>query len=401
MATEEMAAKFQDYAQKAIAAQQEITDRQRKFSDDRRGMMASEFDKLGMDYQAWALQKQGADEYYRSAQDAFEEGQKALAAGDAATANLKFDEAKKYADTASEAYKGLHRDIKDGDKTLITSTTTLGISLENMKNASDIAQEAAKAQADAAANGMNDLIKKFSLDSLTVKMSDLEKSWTNQWLNMQQEAGKNLDGVQEHLVGIATTVSSELKDPWLRDWAEMQRAAGTQIDIVDKALLDLTSKERTVWVNVKERGVLGSSIDAAINQNSSPNTAPRTYHLGGLIQAFQAGGPVFSAWKVFAGGGHLPGYGGGDRIPALLEAGEFVMRKEAVARIGANLLAQMNRAGAARFAEGGAAGQGTGARSQGTGKTVVLDLRSDGRWNASGGGAETFLAQIEAAMGRA
>lgn len=44
----------------------------------------------------------------------------------------------------------------------------------------------------------------------------------------------------------------------------------------------------------------------------------------------------------YATGGKLPGYGGGDRIRALLEAGEFVVRKEAVKKYGAGLFAGLN-----------------------------------------------------------
>ena len=43
-----------------------------------------------------------------------------------------------------------------------------------------------------------------------------------------------------------------------------------------------------------------------------------------------------------ATGGKLSGYGGGDRINALLEAGEFVIRKEAVRRYGAGLFQALN-----------------------------------------------------------
>jgi hypothetical protein len=40
-------------------------------------------------------------------------------------------------------------------------------------------------------------------------------------------------------------------------------------------------------------------------------------------------------------GGFIPGFGGGDRVPALLERGEFVMNKDAVQNIGvSNLMAQ-------------------------------------------------------------
>lgn len=44
-------------------------------------------------------------------------------------------------------------------------------------------------------------------------------------------------------------------------------------------------------------------------------------------------------------GGPIPGYGGGDRVRALLEPGEFVLRKEAVRSIGLDRLIQMNRLG--------------------------------------------------------
>jgi hypothetical protein len=44
----------------------------------------------------------------------------------------------------------------------------------------------------------------------------------------------------------------------------------------------------------------------------------------------------------FARGGKLSGYGGGDRIKALLEAGEFVIRKEAVKKYGTALFAGLN-----------------------------------------------------------
>jgi hypothetical protein len=40
-------------------------------------------------------------------------------------------------------------------------------------------------------------------------------------------------------------------------------------------------------------------------------------------------------------GGFIPGFGGGDRVPAMLERGEFVMNKDAVQNIGvSNLMAQ-------------------------------------------------------------
>jgi len=51
-------------------------------------------------------------------------------------------------------------------------------------------------------------------------------------------------------------------------------------------------------------------------------------------------------------GGFLGGYGGGDKIRALLEAGEYVIRKEAVRSIGVGKLNDIN-SGRMKFADGG------------------------------------------------
>ena len=41
-------------------------------------------------------------------------------------------------------------------------------------------------------------------------------------------------------------------------------------------------------------------------------------------------------------GGFIEGFGGGDRVPAVLERGEFVLNKEAVQNIGVNNLSELN-----------------------------------------------------------
>ena len=56
---------------------------------------------------------------------------------------------------------------------------------------------------------------------------------------------------------------------------------------------------------------------------------PKGYQSGGIIRAQR--------------GQFLPGYGGGDRVPVLAEAGEFVLRKEAVKNLGLSTVAAINR----------------------------------------------------------
>jgi len=56
---------------------------------------------------------------------------------------------------------------------------------------------------------------------------------------------------------------------------------------------------------------------------------PEGMHQGGLVG--------------YQSGGFIPGYGGGDRVPALLEPGEFVLRKEVVRALGLRNLEALNR----------------------------------------------------------
>ncbi|UZR29086.1 tape measure protein [Methylococcus mesophilus] len=60
-----------------------------------------------------------------------------------------------------------------------------------------------------------------------------------------------------------------------------------------------------------------------------------------------------TALPGFRRGGWVRGYGGGDRIPALLEEGEFVLRKEAVRKFGLDKLYALNNLNIPRFSIGG------------------------------------------------
>jgi len=101
------------------------------------------------------------------------------------------------------------------------------------------------------------------------------------------------------------------------------------------------------------------SLTSAVQQLNSSitnnrRTGPQTINSGGVVRAFARGGVV-------------PGVGNSDTVPAMLQPGEFVIRKKAVETIGAGNLQRMNkyggggsiRAGSAsrrkRFAGGGRA----------------------------------------------
>jgi tape measure domain-containing protein len=91
-----------------------------------------------------------------------------------------------------------------------------------------------------------------------------------------------------------------------------------------------------VWQNMAKDGSNAAEVvDEALNKAARPREAVITVR---EVQARANGGLI----QRFAGGGKLPGYGGGDRISALLEAGEFVIRKEAVSKFGAGIFHALN-----------------------------------------------------------
>jgi len=105
------------------------------------------------------------------------------------------------------------------------------------------------------------------------------------------------------------------------------------------------------------------------------------------------GGPI--GVPGFSNGGPLPGYGGGDRILALLEGGEFVLRKEAVAAYGRGFISAINNLSLPqlpRFASGGAVGNATAP----AGDVVTLNLNLGGRTHTLFGARDQVSGLVDA-----
>ena len=129
----------------------------------------------------------------------------------------------------------------------------------------------------------------------------------------QKEAKAAMDAMVEKS-GFAdlTEGMDDAEKKWAENWKNMQSAASKEISAVEEQIVKLVSKDRTVYINVVEREA-------------------RRY--GGI-----AGGSALHLRK----GAILAGYGGGDHIPAVLEAGEGVLRKEAMRWIGADRFHALN-----------------------------------------------------------
>ncbi|MDY0013885.1 MAG: tape measure protein [Rhodocyclaceae bacterium] len=147
-------------------------------------------------------------------------------------------------------------------------------------------------------------------------------------LKQQQEAAKaGMDSLLgESGFADLTAGMDAAEKQWLKNWKDMETEAVDAVETVRKRI-DAMVEDRhvTIWVEEKVKKATG-----------------------GLVHRL-------------ATGGKLPGYGGGDRISALLEAGEFVVRKEAVSKFGAGLFHALNSLRLPeipRFAAGGQVGSG-------------------------------------------
>lgn len=122
----------------------------------------------------------------------------------------------------------------------------------------------------------------------------------------------------------------------------------TQAAITD--ISQLLNKDYEVKIGI-EPGSL-SAVQATFSELTRPETKTitiQTINAGAPAQATggPAGQPTGQPWRFNSGGytnrsGKLPGYGGGDKIRALLEAGEFIVRKEAVNKLGLPFMNMVN-----------------------------------------------------------
>ena len=143
------------------------------------------------------------------------------------------------------------------------------------------------------------------------------------------------------------------------------QAVQSQLDTANKALADSNAKINEITASLSKDFLLKIGVDKdslSEAQNQVANlTKPETKVITIVTQAAASaaassdaavaaqatGGPAGSP-SHFADGGYptkqgaLPGYGGGDKIKALLEAGEFIVRKEAVQKLGMPVMNLIN-----------------------------------------------------------
>lgn len=328
----EQAAAAKEAAQEAAKAYKKYADEVKRINEDisgRRKSLKAELQDMAAGYikndaRAWLYQRQRAKEYEEAAKAAAKEARAALAAGDTVTADAKWKEAAQYADDAKEAYKGLNHEVKVNGKVVIDEYTALRGAMNGVKRAGQLGIDILKEQKQASEDAMSALEKQHGLKDLTADMETAERKWIESWRKMGDAAKEQVEQVYKvwkNAAGFWTNTEDEFSAGWSKGvdeftanwndgWAKFERQAKDAAAQAKRAIDD-AAKDRTTTIRIR------------------------------TLETKRWGGMVGEALK-FSRGGRLPGFGGGDKVSALLERGEFVIRKEAVRRFGAGFFHALN-----------------------------------------------------------
>ena len=304
-ALEELIQEYKKHFDEIVRLQDDILGRQKSLAAELRDM-----GREGMsDKDAWADQKREAEEYVAAAKRAAEEARRAMEAGDTMTGARLWKDAVQYADDAKQAYKSLNKEVKDGDTVIVSKAEALETAMSGVKEAGELAIDLLKQQQEEAYKAMDALEEQSGFAGLVSHMDEAMQKWMDNWQAMQGVGEETVENVTFRITEQERQIEG-LQSAWMRSW-QNNRNYFVKVSDELKKKLDDACKPRTVKVYVAE------------------------------VQKKRWGGLVGNIAR-FARGGKLAGYGGGDRIPALLESGEFVIRKEAVRKFGTHVFAALN-----------------------------------------------------------
>jgi len=206
----------------------------------------------------------------------------------------------------------------------------------------------------------------------------------------EQYAGQGEAATSEAITGLEQIKSGlDALDQTEIGWIQRMKTQAEEMAAGIEQQLEQLTRDREANVNIELRQL--ESAQAAINNLTKDETKHIyvTVHER-TVEEHAAGG--MTGMGAFARrSGKLAGFGGGDRIRSLLEAGEYIIRKEAVQKYGAGLFHALNGmrlalpdvSGMVRARLGGLvagiplpamAGGGLAAPTE----TLILDLRAGG-----------------------
>lgn len=318
------------YAEKIKALRQEYVNVQRSTEDQvreiRRQAMTEE--------EQWRDRQAQAAEKLRLAQEELAKG-----------TPEGMQAAKQLAQEAQGLYRSLASEVKQGETVVVSlqqgiEAATTGIQQSGVILQQVINQEIANTeqQLQQTRSFIDEL--KAAIEEAQNAMSQLSSVEITPSMNLE-ELNAQIESIKTQLASVPEALSQM---PLKLDLSPIQQEVDRISSYVNN-IMEQFNKPVTLKVNVDD-----SEAKEALNELQKTTHSTHIIHVkveregggeegeseGGYISGYATGG------KVLASGGKLSGYGGGDRIRALLEAGEYVIRKEAVRKYGKALFDLLN-----------------------------------------------------------
>ena len=154
---------------------------------------------------------------------------------------------------------------------------------------------------------------------------------------------------------LVTSTGNQIITNTALDAVSKSKVATDTVDLAQKEIAMIADEEETLETGVATTnlvafsGALSTAASAAASGGAVKAAGAATSGGGGLLSGlfgsfFASSGGLMNpsrSWQRFAGGGSKKR----DSIPALLEPGEFVIRKDATKKLGQNVLERMNATG--------------------------------------------------------
>jgi hypothetical protein len=370
---------WQSYADKVIAIQDKIADNQRTLASELRSIDQSNMTGMTL----WKDKKREVEEYKASAIDAANKATAAFKAGDKTAGD-------KYSGLSEEYFKSAVAVAKQLNTEVLADTTALNnlvvaqersvARLESMRTQKEllgadtsaydaeiarqerVLQVYKSTQAGAEATVLQSKarsseIAKQEITDVTNASVAAQKQMQDAQLDgmkkVQDQANAAAGGKEVDLTAGMDASKAKFIKEWLEAkdevWEAMTKGAK---DAGDK----VTSDWEAVWDNWLDAGTdnietLNSQLNELIKDRSMTISVKmaEARHLGGIIGGYASGGAIQAmanggnVVKSMLSGGHLPGFGGGDRRLILGEDGEVMLNKFAVAKASPQTALAFNR----------------------------------------------------------
>ncbi|WP_457571415.1 phage tail tape measure protein [Desulfovulcanus sp.] len=216
-------------------------------------------------------------------------------------AELELDKLKEFKEKLAKAESAYYAGMLDDADKYARQAQDVAASLQSQQRAIDGVSKAGEL--------LKDIHKKMKLEA--EKNFQEQQAMAEELRTKISTLDQEIEKYQKTLEGLNKQLKELCNEPTITQIDADINQARSKIEEIKRQLAEL--KDRTVTVTVKQK----------------------------TVEIHQSGG-IVGAIKRFLRGGKLPGYGGGDIVPALLEPGEFVIRKEAVLKYGFGILNALN-----------------------------------------------------------